>query len=84
MFTGPYGVVENGAWQEWLLVRPEHLTLAPQAPALFAAAWRDILPLVVNGSVNPIVARVFPFAEAGEGLHPLIDDRPFGKVVLAG
>src|SRR5258707_15633311 len=23
MFTGPYGVRENGAWQEWLLARPE-------------------------------------------------------------
>src|SRR3984957_13249263 len=31
MFTGRYGVAENGAWQEWLLVRPEHLALAPQA-----------------------------------------------------
>src|ERR1700757_3619046 len=31
MFTGPYGVGENGAWQEWLLVRPEHLTLVPDA-----------------------------------------------------
>src|ERR1700749_3104646 len=31
MFTGPYGVTENGAWQEWLLVRPEHLTLVPDA-----------------------------------------------------
>src|SRR5260221_8609447 len=31
MFTGPYGVAENGAWQEWLLVRPEHLTLVPDA-----------------------------------------------------
>src|ERR1700726_1719111 len=29
MFTGPYGVGENGAWQEWLLVRPEHLTFVP-------------------------------------------------------
>src|SRR6201982_4032182 len=29
MFTGPYGVGENGAWQEWLLVRPEHLALVP-------------------------------------------------------
>src|SRR5258707_6066640 len=27
MFTGPYGVGENGTWQEWLLVRPEHLAL---------------------------------------------------------
>jgi Alcohol dehydrogenase GroES-like domain len=23
MFTGPYGVGENGAWQEWLLARPQ-------------------------------------------------------------
>jgi NADPH:quinone reductase len=31
MFTGPYGVGENGARQEWLLVRPEHLALVPDA-----------------------------------------------------
>src|SRR6202140_5968366 len=29
LFTGPYGVRENGAWQEWLLVSPEHLALVP-------------------------------------------------------
>jgi NADPH:quinone reductase len=28
MFTGPYGVRENGAWQEWLLARPEDLAVA--------------------------------------------------------
>src|SRR6202020_401472 len=27
MFTGPYGVAENGTWQQWLLARPEHLAL---------------------------------------------------------
>src|ERR1700758_1170765 len=31
MFAGPYGVRENGAWQEWLLVRPEDLALVPDA-----------------------------------------------------
>src|SRR5260370_137500 len=31
MFTGPYGVAENGTWQGWLLVRPEHLALVPDA-----------------------------------------------------
>src|ERR1700681_4544266 len=31
MFTGPYGVRENGAWQDWLLVRPEHLALVPDS-----------------------------------------------------
>jgi NADPH:quinone reductase len=29
MFTGPYGVRENGAWEEWLLARPEDLALVP-------------------------------------------------------
>ena len=29
MFTGPYGVRENGAWQEWLLARPEDLRSCP-------------------------------------------------------
>src|SRR5258708_4553843 len=31
MFTGPYGVRENGAWQELLLVRPEDLAVVPDA-----------------------------------------------------
>src|SRR3984893_16703814 len=31
MFTGPYGVAENGAWQEWLLARPEDLAFVPDA-----------------------------------------------------
>jgi NADPH2:quinone reductase len=31
MFTGLYGVRENGAWQEWLLVRHEDLALVPDA-----------------------------------------------------
>jgi len=31
MFTGPYGVRENGARQEWLLARPEDLVLVPEA-----------------------------------------------------
>lgn len=31
MFTAPYGVGEDGAWQERILVRPEHLALVPGA-----------------------------------------------------
>ena len=31
MFTGPYGVAENGTWREWPLVRPEHPALVPDA-----------------------------------------------------
>jgi NADPH:quinone reductase len=31
MFTGPHSVGENGASQDWLLLRPKHLVLAPDA-----------------------------------------------------
>jgi NADPH:quinone reductase-like Zn-dependent oxidoreductase len=31
MFTGPYGVRENGAWQEWLLARPEDLAFVARS-----------------------------------------------------
>ena len=54
-----------------------------QSPATIAAAHRDILALIVNGSVKPIVERTYGFGEAGEVLRPLIENRPFGKAVLA-
>jgi NADPH:quinone reductase-like Zn-dependent oxidoreductase len=38
----------------------------------------------MGGSAKPIVERVYPFGEAGEALRHLIEDRPFGKVVLVG
>jgi NADPH2:quinone reductase len=30
MFTGPYGVFENGAFGEWVAVKKEHLCLVPE------------------------------------------------------
>jgi NADPH2:quinone reductase len=68
----------------WKRARMAGFSLFAQSPAAIAAAWRDILPLIVSGSVKPIVERVYPFGEAGEALRHLIEDRPFGKIVLAG
>ena len=68
----------------WKRARMAGFSLFAQSSAAIAVAWRDILPLIVSGSVKPIVERVYPFGEAGEALRHLIEDRPFGKVVLAG
>jgi NADPH:quinone reductase len=68
----------------WKRARMAGFSLFAQSPITVAAAWRDIFPLIVSGSVKPIVERVYPFAEAGEALRHLIENRPFGKVVLAG
>ena len=59
-------------------------SLFAQSSTVIATAWRDILRLIVRGSVKPIVERVYPLGEAGEALRHLTEDRPFGKVVLAG
>jgi NADPH2:quinone reductase len=68
----------------WKRARMAGFSLFAQSPAAIATAWRDVVPLIVGGSVKPIVERVYRFSEAGEALRHLIEDRPFGKVVLAG
>jgi NADPH2:quinone reductase len=68
----------------WKRARMAGFSLFAQTPAAIAAAWRDVIPLIVSGSVKPIVERVYPFGEAAEALRHLIEDRPFGQVVLAG
>ena len=68
----------------WKGARMAGFSLFAQAPTAIANAWRDIIPLIVGGTVKPIVERVYPLGEAGEALRHLTEDRPFGKVVLAG
>jgi NADPH2:quinone reductase len=68
----------------WKGARMAGFSLFAQSPTAIAAAWRDILPLIVSGSVKPIVERVYPFGEAAGALRHLIEDRPFGKIVLKG
>src|SRR6266436_6277119 len=67
----------------WKGARMAGFSLFAQSPTTIATAWRDIIPLIVGGSVKAIVERVYPLREAGEALRHLTEDRPFGKVVLA-
>jgi NADPH:quinone reductase-like Zn-dependent oxidoreductase len=53
-----------------------------QPPEAFAAAWATVLPLLAEGRVTPVVARTYPLDQAAEATRHLIEDRPFGKVVL--
>jgi NADPH2:quinone reductase len=67
----------------WKGARMSGFSLFAQSPLSVAAAWREIIPLITSGSVKPVVDRAYPLGEAGEALRHLIEDRPFGKVVLA-
>src|SRR6185295_19587586 len=52
----------------WKRARMAGFSLFAQSPTTIASAWRDIIPLIVSGSVKPIVERVFPRGEAAEAL----------------
>lgn len=45
-------------------------------------AWSAISDLLVSGKIKPIVARTFPLEKAADALHYLVEERPFGRVVL--
>ena len=68
----------------WKGARMAGFSLFAQSSTAIATAWREIIPLIVGGSVKPIVGRVYPLDEVGGALRRLIEDRPNGKVVLAG
>ena len=53
-----------------------------QPPEAYAAAWATVLPLLAEGTVRPAIDRTYPLEEAAEATRHLIEDRPFGKVVL--
>ena len=55
-----------------------------ESHAVKAAAWATILSLLTSGRVKPIVERTYKLDDAAEALRHLIEDRPFGRVVLVG
>src|SRR5258705_2711728 len=55
----------------WKGARMAGFSMFAQSPTASAAAWRDVIPLIVGGSVKPIVERVYPLGEAGEALGHL-------------
>lgn len=53
-----------------------------QPPEAHATAWATVLPLLESGRVKPTIDRTYALEEAGEATRHLIEDRPYGKVVL--
>lgn len=58
-------------------------SLFAQSNAVKAAARAAILPLLASGAVKPIVERTYKLEESAEALRHPIEDRPFGRVVVA-
>ncbi len=56
--------------------------LFAKPPEAWASAWAEIIPLLADAQVTPVVARTHPLIEAPEALRHLVEDRPFGRVIL--
>src|SRR6202045_5467175 len=88
MFTGPYGVRENGAWQEWLLVRPEDLALIPDTIADVLAASLPVAYLtaqlvLAQAGFKPGMTVLAPAigGSVGNATYQLARARGAGKVI---
>jgi NADPH:quinone reductase-like Zn-dependent oxidoreductase len=68
----------------WKRASMSGFSLFAQSHAVKAVAWATILSLLTSGRVKPIVERAYRLDEAAEALRHLIEDRPFGRVVLVG
>jgi len=60
----------------------EGFALAAQSPDAISAAWASIVPAISHGRIKPLGARAFALEHAPEALRYLIEERPFGRVVL--
>src|SRR5882757_5627943 len=58
------------------------LNMFAQPQAAITDAWNVIVSLLKSGAIKPIVAKTFPLIEAATALRYLVEDRPFGRVVL--
>ena len=66
----------------WKRATMRSFALLAQPPTAWDEAWHRIVPLLRSGAVKPVIARTFPLGEASEALRHLVEDRPFGRVVL--
>jgi NADPH2:quinone reductase len=53
-----------------------------QRPALFAAAVNDLLGMIADGSLRPVIGRTYPLEQAADAHRALLDRSSVGKLVL--
>ncbi|PZS13042.1 MAG: NADPH:quinone reductase [Pseudonocardiales bacterium] len=51
-------------------------------PALFAAAVNDLMGLIADGAVRPVIGETYPLERAGDAHRALLDRSSIGKLIL--
>jgi NADPH2:quinone reductase len=66
----------------WKRARMIGFSMMSQPQDAYTKAWDTIIGLLRSGAVKPFVAKTFPLSEAADALRHLVEDRPFGRVIL--
>ncbi|MBV9909776.1 MAG: zinc-binding dehydrogenase [Hyphomicrobiales bacterium] len=90
-FGGDYAMVGYAGGREanvnltdviWKAAKVRGFTLRAFAPQTIASALRTLTGYAAEAALQPTIAKVFPLAEAPEAVRYLIEDRPFGRVLM--
>src|SRR6516165_11092322 len=66
----------------WKAATIRGFTFRSFAQETVVAASSTLLEFLTEGALQPTISRVFPMSEAPEAVRYLIEDRPFGRVLL--
>jgi NADPH:quinone reductase-like Zn-dependent oxidoreductase len=66
----------------WKAATVRGFTFRLFAPQTVAAANAALLAYLEEGTLQPTIGKVFPMSEAAEAVRYLIEDRPFGRVLM--
>lgn len=66
----------------WKAATVRGFTFRLFAPQTVAAASAALAGFLKEGALQPTIAKVFPMTEAAEAVRYLIEDRPFGRVLM--
>jgi len=66
----------------WKLAHVSGFSLFAASAEEQTQAYAALLPLIASGEITPAHDQSFPLEQAPEALRHLVEDRPFGKVIL--
>ena len=66
----------------WKVSRIQGFALLAEDVAARRSAWDVVYGLLARGKIKPTVAKTFELNQAKKALRYLIEDRPFGRVIL--
>ena len=88
---GTYAVVGYAGGREasvnltdiiWKAAKVRGFTFRGFAPETLAAAQKTLIGYLSEGAIQPTIAKVFPLSDAADAVRHLIEERPFGRVLM--